>query len=455
MDQSVAYDEVHGQWLIGTLGVGLLGTAMVEQQLYVVRSSDGLSWGSPISVVLGRPDKEWLTCDNQPASPYRGTCYALWQQSAPGPHDAFRLSRSTDGGLTWSASIGTPSASVGYNVQPIVTPDGTLVVFATDTVEGAMVVVRSLDGGATLKDSVVVSSIQRHLPPGLRYHAKPTFGIAGDGTLYAVWADCRFRPSCSANDLVLTTSANDGVTWSGLSRIVLDAVSSTVDRFFPALAVDTATTGGGTHLALLFHYYPIAACGGTSQPACVVNVAVVRSNDAGGNWAAPIVLTPTAQQMTWLPNSNGRMPGDYFGAAFCAGNAVVVFPVASAPSGSTFRQHMYAAVIGDSTIAVGDTTFAEPATGATGQAAFQVQLSAPQPTDVTFTYTTVDGTATAAHGDYVAGTGTAIIRAGSQAVSVHVPIPATGLTAGKTFGLRLSSTNGASLARAIGTATSR
>ena len=74
---------------------------------------------------------------------------------------------------------------------------------------------------------------------------------------------------------------------------------------------------------------------------------------------------------------------------------------------------------------------------------------------MTVTYTTVDGTATTAHGDYVAGTGTAIIRAGTQAVSVHVPIPATGLATGKTFRLRLSSANGASLARAIGTATSR
>jgi hypothetical protein len=454
VDQSVAYDSVHGQWLIGTLGVGPISGTDVEQQVYVVRSSDGLSWGAPISVFLGRPDKEWLTCDNQPTSPFKGTCYAMWQQSTPGPHDAFMLSRSHDGGLTWSAPIGTPAASTGYNVQPLVTPDGTLVAFATDTVEGAMVVVRSLDGGATLRNSVVVSTIQRHLPPGLRYHAKPTFGIAGDGTLYAVWADCRFRPSCSANDLVMTTSANDGVTWTPLARINLDSISSGVDRFLPALAVDTSTSGGGTQLALMYHYYPVAACGGTSQPACVVDVAVVRSADAGATWTAPVVLTTTPQSLTWLPISIGRMPGDYFGAAFSGGNAVVVFPIATAPIGATFQQSMHAAVVGDDTIAVGDTSFAEPASGNRGTAAFQVQLSAPQQGDVTVTYTTIDGTATAAAGDYVGGSGTLTIPAGSQAVSVLVPVLGDGLPAGKTFSLRLSNVNGASLARGVGIATS-
>ncbi|MDQ1701138.1 MAG: large repetitive protein, partial [Frankiaceae bacterium] len=454
VDQSVAYDAVHGQWLIGALGVGLLNGSYQEQQLYVVRSSDGLNWGTPVSVFLGEPDKEWVTCDNQAASPYRGTCYALFQLQSTSPADAFRLSKSVDGGLTWSAPIGTPGSSTGYNVQPLVEPDGTLVVFATDYNEANTLVLRSLDGGATLTDAAVVSPIQRHSPPGLRYHPKPTFGIAADGKLYAVWADCRFRASCGANDLVMTTSTDDGVHWSSVARIALDPVSSSVDRFFPALAVDTATSGGGTHLALLYHYYPVAACGGSSQPACVVDVAVVTSNDAGATWSAPTVLTPTPQSLTWLPSSLGRMPGDYFGATFSNGNAVVVFPVAHAPSGTTFDQSIFAAVIGDDTLAVGDTTFAEPSTGSQGMATFQVQLSAPQATDVTATYKTVDGTASQAAGDYVGGTGTLTIPAGSLAVSVQVPVPANGLAAGKTFTLRLSNVTGATLARAIGTATS-
>jgi hypothetical protein len=87
-------------------------------------------------------------------------------------------------------------------------------------------------------------------------------------------------------------------------------------------------------------------------------------------------------------------------------------------------------------------------------ATFQVQLSAPQATDVTATYKTVDGTASQAAGDYVGGTGTLTIPAGSLAVSVQVPVPANGLAAGKTFTLRLSNVTGVTLARAIGTATS-
>ena len=46
---------------------------------------------------------------------------------------------------------------------------------------------------------------------------------------------------------------------------------------------------------------------------------------------------------TWLPNtSQGRMFGDYIATTILAGgNAITVIPVASAPSGSTFKMAMY------------------------------------------------------------------------------------------------------------------
>ncbi len=453
VDQSVSYDSVHGQWMIATLGVGLIGSSYVEQQLYVIRSSDGITWSAPVSVIAtGEPDKSWLTCDNQPASPYKGTCYALWQQTTA--NEAFRLSKSTDGGITWSAPIGTPTSVAGYNVQPVVEPNGTLVVVATDFTEKHMLAFRSTDGGATLTDPVTFATVQKHVPTSMRYHAKPTVGVGADGVVYTVWADCRFRAGCASNDLVLTTSTDAGATWSTITRIALDPATSTVDRFLPALAVDANTSGSTTKLSLLYHYYPVAACGGSGQPTCQLNVGVVTSSDAGLTWTGPTTMTPTPEDPSWLPTSIGQMVGDYFGATFNNGNTLVFFPIAQPkPTGSTFQQSMYAATVGPDTLAVGDTSVVEPSTGNQTYALFQVQLSAVQSSTVTANFATADGTATAAAGDYVSTGGTLTIPAGSQAVLVRVPVNGNGTAPGKTFSLQLTNVVGATLARLSGKAT--
>ena len=77
-DPVVAYDAAHGVWLANTLAIAPDAT-----RLTIHRSMDGLSWSGPIDAALSRAadlayDKNWLTCDNGAASPFRGRCYLAY-----------------------------------------------------------------------------------------------------------------------------------------------------------------------------------------------------------------------------------------------------------------------------------------------------------------------------------------------------------------------------------------
>jgi hypothetical protein len=72
-DPVIAYDRRHGTWLAGSLVFDATSSSV-----RVNRSSDGLHWSDPVTAVqtlrFGQ-DKEWVTCDNWPQSPYYGHCY--------------------------------------------------------------------------------------------------------------------------------------------------------------------------------------------------------------------------------------------------------------------------------------------------------------------------------------------------------------------------------------------
>src|SRR5579863_4744527 len=94
-DPVVAFDAAHATWLISSLAIGNV------DQVTVSRSPDGVNWGNPI-IVSNTPDsdKNWIACDNTPASPYYGHCYVEWDD--PSSRNLIWMSTSTDGGLTWS-----------------------------------------------------------------------------------------------------------------------------------------------------------------------------------------------------------------------------------------------------------------------------------------------------------------------------------------------------------------
>jgi hypothetical protein len=331
-DPVVAYDAKHGVWLIATLP---LSSTLHTPAVVVSRSSDGLTWQDPVSVDPSAPssDKNWIVCDSWASSPHLGNCYLEWDD--PINQGEIQMSTSTDGGLTWGIPVATADLAQGIGGQPLVQPNGTVVVPIETNVIAAF---SSSDGGTTWSAAVTISTRQFHTDAaGIRSGPLPSAAVDGAGTVWVVWEDCRFRSMCATNDLVYSTSI-DGVNWSAVTRVPIDDTSSTADYFIPGIGIDPATIGNAAHVALHYYYYSQSAC---TVSTCQLYVGYIASANGGSTWNAPVALTGP-MMLTWLPNSqNGLMVGDYVATVFTNGVPHGVFAVASAISGTTFAESIY------------------------------------------------------------------------------------------------------------------
>jgi hypothetical protein len=330
-DAAVAFDAAHNVWIIASLAIG------AQFRVVASRSSDGLTWQNPVTVTaVGRPDKDWIACDNTATSPFFGHCYVEWDD--PSANGLVWMSTSTDGGVTWGPALNTADAVQGIGGQPVVQPNGTVIVPIEDVFGTDMLAFTSTDGGATWNSHVIISSIIDHfVAGGLRTSALPSAEVDATGVVYVVWQDCRFRTACSSNDLVMSTST-DGVTWTAPVRIPIDAVSSTADHFIPGLGVDPATTGSSAHLTLTYYWYSQANC---TFVTCALNLGFVTSQDGGNTWsAAKMIAGPMS--LAWLPDTfSGRMVADYISTSYVGGKPYAAFALARANSGAVFNEAIY------------------------------------------------------------------------------------------------------------------
>jgi len=326
-DPTVAFDAVHGAWLVATLTIHQGGS-----NIEVAHAADGLHWSAPVVAATGPVlDKDWVACDNGPTSPFRGRCYLEYTDDDKN----MTVSQFTsDGGLTWSPAVRAGSTLVG--TQPVVLPNGTLVVVAGDyrgdaALSGSLIALRSKDGGATFAPSTVATLDSASNPP-MRAASLPSVDVDSDGTIYAAWHDCRFRPGCTADDIVVSTST-DGATWSTPTRVPLSATSSTLSAFITGLAADPVRPG---HLGLVYAYFHP----GTR----LLGIGFVQSADAGRTWTKPQRLDTQPMSTSWLPRSEGgRMVGDYFSVSYSGGRVVPVFTLAAPLLDGRFREAIFAA----------------------------------------------------------------------------------------------------------------
>jgi hypothetical protein len=337
-DPSVVFDAKHNVWLASTLPISF-SLPNTPAALVNASTDGGLSWGLPVGVAPGQAsiDKGWITCDNTVASPFYGTCYVQWDD--PNAGGLIHMSRSTDGGATWSAPANTASNDTGIGGQPLVQPNGTVIVPISDFSFANILAFRSTDGGATWKSAVHVAAIALHGNTGnLRSGPLPSATIDAAGKVYVAWHDCKFRAGCVANDIVMSTSL-DGSAWSAVSRVPIDALTSGSDHFIPGIGVDPTTSGGGAHLGITYYFYPNAAC---SPATCQLDVGFVSSLDGGITWGAPTTLAGP-MTLSWLAKTNqGSMVGDYVATAFAGGHPYGVFAVANPPNGVILDESIYA-----------------------------------------------------------------------------------------------------------------
>ena len=337
-DPSVAYDSAHGAWLISS--IPLLPSTAVPTVLVNRSTDDGRTWSNPVSIPPPDAhrvdlDKNWTVCDNNVSSQFRGHCYTELDNFGDGDREL--MSTSIDGGLTWSTPIATAGHDKGLGGQPLVQPSGRVIV-PFESLNGTISAFYSDDGGGSWSKANTISHIRFHGVAGdLRTSPLPSAEIAGDGTVYVAWEDCRFRKGCTANDIVFSTST-DGVSWTDPARVPIDAVTSGADHFIPGLAVDPATSGAGTHLALTYYFYPDATCSG----GCQLDVGYISSPDGGAHWGAPTQLAGPMTLDQIAQTSQGPMVGDYISTSFSGGLATTVFAVGKAATTAAFDEAMYA-----------------------------------------------------------------------------------------------------------------
>jgi hypothetical protein len=324
-DASVAYDARHAAWLVSSLTLleagGVHGNKVVTS-----RSTDGgLTWSNPVTTATGGDlDKNWIACDNTATSPFYGHCYTQWDDHGNG--NRLQMSTSTDGGVTWSTPATNNAGVIGG--QPVVQPNGTVVVPTANANETAIGAFTSTNGGASWSAVTTVASISHHSVAGsLREGALPSAEVDGAGKVYVAWADCRFRRSCRTNDIVYSTSTT-GTGWTAVTRVPIDGTTSGIDHFIPGLAVDKATSGTTAHLGLTYYFYP----SGSTQ----LSVGYISSVNGGSTWSGVTTQASGMSSTYAATTSQGRMVGDYISTSFGSdGTAHGVYGAAHLPTSGT------------------------------------------------------------------------------------------------------------------------
>jgi hypothetical protein len=346
-DPSVVFDPVHRWWLAASLADDFgRGTSLL-----VSRSREGLEWTAPIVAAgpeAGDADKEWLACDRSRTSRFRGRCYLSYLNLTT---ERIETRFTTDGGRTWSAPAATaPSTltSIVNGAVPVARPDGSLVVVFSafsgvlDPAQNSILAVRSTDGGVSFGPVTRVTPLYEEDVRGMRAPPLPSATVDAGGTVYVAWADCRFRPECAAQDVVVATS-RDGRTWSAPRRVpAVPPGEDAPEVFLPAIAVDPASPAGRPRIAVVYHTLPQeAGCVFDSCPG--VDVWVQRSDDGGASWRRPQRLSARSMPLGWIADGDvGAMLGDYISVSWSAGRPVPVFALASPPTGGELRQEIFA-----------------------------------------------------------------------------------------------------------------
>ncbi|TND07686.1 MAG: BNR/Asp-box repeat-containing protein [Bacteroidetes bacterium] len=222
-----------------------------------LRSSDnGVTWNT--ETAFGDAgwveDKNWLTCDRVPGSPYNGRIYCAWTRRSNGPSDPgyIFLNHSADAGQTWVPRDTLDIVQVSPAVPPIGTglavgPAGEISVTWGGGSPNRIYHKRSTDGGSTWPASPVIVDV--NVQPANDYYdyiqhpisfsaqftslACDASGGPNNGNLYCVWDDVRNGPNNA--DIFLARSTDGGQTWA-TQRINDD--TTTRNQVVPTVAVD-------------------------------------------------------------------------------------------------------------------------------------------------------------------------------------------------------------------------
>lgn len=206
-------------------------------------------------------------------------------------------SRSTDGGASWSgpAALNTNAGTdAGSDTTPIVTTDadGTWVAawVSSDSLDNSIgldndiLYSRSTDGGVTWS---APNPLNTNAGSDAGDDRMPRISTNGEGTWVTAWESTDTLDGAIGNDLdiLVSRSTDGGLTWSAPAALNANAATDTGDDLEPNVSTD----GEETWLAV---WYSTDSLGGTvgTDP----DVLIARSTDDGASWTAPVALNSNA-----------------------------------------------------------------------------------------------------------------------------------------------------------------
>jgi hypothetical protein len=229
--------------------------------------------------VGNEPDKQWMTIDDNPASPHYNRVYAMWVDFhfvTPVPFVSFADARADGTHTDWSAPEPLPqpphTPQGATYLLPHVAPDGAIYTTVTnfDPKQGfccaSVFVDKSADGGVTW--SVAGTAVPSVTPPPLIYPnttfrdgIENTFAVGshldaqGSYPLYVAYEDF----SAGVDNVMLTASYDGGATWT--SPIQVNDNAGPADEFQPNLTV----APGGTVSVNFYDRRLACPAAGTAQ----------------------------------------------------------------------------------------------------------------------------------------------------------------------------------------------
>jgi hypothetical protein len=184
-------------------------------------------------------DKEYIAVDST-GGPFDGNVYVAWTRYPVAGNTHIFFSRSTDGGVTFSAPIAISELGGVQGAAPAVGPRGE--VYVAWQQGNTLRLDRSFDGGVTWGNDVFVSAIDPIPSPlpgaSFRVNSFPTIAAYRppfflQTHVYVAWADD--SNGGEGPDVLFKRSTNEGQTWSAPIRVSDDANQSY--QWFPWMAV--------------------------------------------------------------------------------------------------------------------------------------------------------------------------------------------------------------------------
>lgn len=280
-----------------------------------------LGFGAPQVVddgLSGKNDKPAIAVDATGGT-YDGNIYVVWAHRAGAGNYKIWFRRGTRTGpttITWTeAGFQVSPTTVLYTQGPQVAvgPNGEVYVAhakmtsSSIPTEDEILLSRSLDGGASWTTGIVVSSVDAvpwYVPntnEGARHSSFPTLGVSpATGTIFVAWAD----DGNGDADILLSKSTDQGDTWSYPIVVNTDQYPpepNGKDQFHPAL---TVTPGGNLDII----YYDRRDCPNNK----FINLYLSRSTNEGSTFTDVRISSATANPDAFSYWASS-MVGDYVG----------------------------------------------------------------------------------------------------------------------------------------------